>query len=432
MNDKHPTAIRSPRNSRVIMKKKQIEAISLLERGHSVFVTGPGGVGKTAVLKTFVRGCGHKVAITSTTGTSALLLDGTTLHSYLGIGLGKDKVRVLVTRILSQNWLRNRWRQLECLVIDEISMMHPDLFDKLENIARIVRKNSKPFGGIQLALSGDFLQLPCVGTMYFCFQAKSWNKCIQHVIYLDQIIRQRDRRFQKCLNSVRLGDLTNKVRDILNSRVGIKLQNSHGIKPTKLYAKNIDVHRENDAELDILAEAGAEFYVYEMDITMHKVGKRKKFLVNKFKKNCPVDERIELCVDAQVMLVKNIDLPSGLANGSRGIVTGFTSAGFPKVRFLNDQEYVIGMESWKMDEHNKKILTAFQIPLRVAYAISIHKSQGCSLDYTQIDLSNIFEFGQAYVALSRVKSLKGLSIVGINYDYIQADPVAVEYYRKLL
>ena len=179
----------------VPMKEKQINALSLLEDGKSVFLTGPGGVGKTAVMKSFAVNSSSNVAITSTTGTSALLLNGTTLHSFLGIGLGKESVRKLVDRITSQKWLSNRWRLVECLVIDEISMMHPDLFDKLEEVARIVRRNSDPFGGIQLALSGDFLQLPCIGTMNFCFQAKSWEKCVPNVVYLDEIIRQGDRRF---------------------------------------------------------------------------------------------------------------------------------------------------------------------------------------------------------------------------------------------
>jgi ATP-dependent DNA helicase PIF1 len=427
LNTTKPIKVRS-----VPMKKKQAHALALLENGESVFLTGPGGVGKTAVLRTFATNCSVNVAITSTTGTSALLLNGTTLHSFLGIGLGKESVKRLVTRINNQNWLRNRWSLLDCLVIDEISMMHPDLFDKLEEVARVVRNDPRPFGGVQLAISGDFLQLPCIGTMNFCFQAKSWNKCVPNVVYLDEIIRQGDKRFQKCLNAVRLGNITKEVRAILDTRVGARLSNDHGIRPTKLYAKNVDVQKENDIELDKLAEEGREFFAYEMDIEIHPDLLRSRvYMTNKFKKYCPVSERIELCVGAQVMLVKNIDLYCGLANGSRGVVMGFNSANLPIVRFLNGEERVIGMELWEMDDKNMKALRAHQIPLRVAYAISIHKSQGCSLDYAEIDLSEVFEYGQAYVALSRVKSLHGLSIIDINYDCIQADPLAVSYYEKL-
>lgn len=424
--------IRHQRSRNVTMKDKQRKALTLLQEGQSVFLTGPGGVGKTAVLKSFISNACVNVAVTSTTGTSALLLNGTTLHSFLGIGLGTANVTKLVELITRQRWLLNRWRLVECLIIDEISMMHPDLFDKLEEVARIVRNNRKPFGGIQLALSGDFLQLPCIGTMNFCFQAKSWNECVPNVVYLDEIIRQGDKKFQNCLNSVRIGNISQDVKDILNTRVGVKLTNAFGIKPTKLYSKNMDVERENDMELDLLAEDGREFNAYEMVIDI-PAGSRKnrEFIIRKFHKYCPVNERIELCIGAQVMLVKNIQLSHGLANGSRGVVLGFDNSNLPIVRFLNGEERTIGMEIWDMDEKNKRVLRAYQLPLRVAYAISIHKSQGCSLDYAEIDLTDVFEYGQAYVALSRVKSLEGLSIVDINYDSIQADPLAVSYYKNL-
>ena len=423
---------KSTRIRSVPLRDKQRRALALLANKKSLFLTGPGGVGKTAVLKYFASNCNSNVAITSTTGTSAILLNGTTLHSFLGIGLGKETVKKLVKKIGDQRWLSNRWRLLECLVIDEISMMHPDLFDKLEEVARIVRNDSRPFGGIQLALSGDFLQLPCVGTMNFCFQAKSWEKCVPNVICLNEIIRQGDKKFQKCLNSVRVGNITKEVRDILDSRLRATLSNEYGIKPTKLYAKNIDVERENDIELDKLATDSREFYAYEMTLEIpNTLQGSKEYLLRKFQKYCPVADHIELCIGAQVMLVKNLELACGLANGSRGVVIGFSSEDMPIVRFLNGEERTIGIDNWEIENKNQKTLKAYQIPLRVAYAISIHKSQGCSLDYAEIDLSDIFEYGQAYVALSRVKSLKGLSIIGINYECMQADPVAVEYYRTL-
>ncbi len=412
--------------------KKQQIALSLLEEGKNIFLTGPGGVGKTAVLKAFRLNSQIPVIATSMTGTSALLLQGTTLHSYLGIGLGKGSVSKLVDKILTQKWLTNRWQKIECLVIDEISMMHPDLFDKLEEVARIVRVNNNPFGGIQLVLSGDFLQLPCIGTMNFCFEAKTWQKCVTNVVYLDEIIRQCDIGFQNCLNQIRLGNVSSSVRSLLNSRVRAKLNNDYGIIPTKLYATNQNVRRENTKELDKLALLGHEFFEYQMDIE-GDTSIKKEYLVRKLLKYCPVSQYLELCVGAQVMLVKNIDLASGLANGSRGIIMRFTGEGLPIVKFLNGQEQTIGFEMWELDDRDKKkVLKVYQIPLRVAYAISIHKSQGCSLDYTEIDLSNIFEYGQAYVALSRVKSISGLSIRGIDYSCIQADPVAVKYYKNLL
>ena len=386
----------------------------------------------TAVVKMFTKAYQNyrRMAVTSTTGTSALLLNGTTLHSYLGIGYGNGSVKSMVDKICSWTWLRKRWTDLECLFIDEISMLDPDIFDKLEEIARIVRRNTAPFGGIQIVLSGDFLQLPCVGTDRFCFEAKTWDKCIKRTVYLNEIMRQGDNIFQEVLNKVRLGNVDDQVKKVLDSRIGAKLSNEFGIKPTCLYSQNSDVNIINDNELDKLALDGRQFYEYKMDIVVCSGVTNRSAVIEKFKKYSTTPEILQLCKGAQVMLLKNLDIPNGLANGSRGVVTGFVSD-MPLVRFLNGEERVIEQNVWEVEENDKKILRAQQVPLKVAYAMSIHKSQGCSLDYAKIDLSDVFEYGQAYVALSRVKSLEGLSIIDINYDYIDAHPKATEYYESL-
>lgn len=387
----------------------------------------------TSVIKMFVKEyhLSRQIAVTSTTGTSALLLNGTTIHSYLGIGFGKESVDALVRKICGWGWIYKRWINLECLLIDEISMLDPNLFDKIEEIARIIRNDKRPFGGVQLVISGDFLQLPCVGTNNFCFNAKAWNKCIKHTIHLEEIIRQGDTIFQEVLNSIRVGNITKNVKKILNSRIGAKLDNEYGIKPTKLYSMNCDVDRVNDKELDKLAEDGRYFYEYNMKINVNSSVSNKSAVKDKFLKNCIAQKVLQLCIGAQVMLLKNLDIQNGLANGSRGVVTSFVDD-MPMVRFLNGMECVIEYDTWEITENDKKILSVKQIPLKVAYAISIHKSQGCSLDYVKIDLSGVFEYGQAYVALSRVKSLKGLSIISIDYDCIQGHPEAVAYYESLL
>lgn len=386
----------------------------------------------TAVIKKFMKihGASRNIAVTSTTGTSALLINGTTLHSYLGIGCGVSNVDILYAKICSQQRLIMRWRRLECLFVDEISMLSPDLFDKLESIARKIRKNEKPFGGIQLILSGDFLQLPVVGTDKFCFDAISWSTCIEHIVYLDEIIRQDDFVFQNILNNIRMGNVTEEVVKTLDKRIGISLVNDYGIKPTKLYALNRDVDAINNKELDKLAINDVSFNEYTMEIKVYSDVKNREMVIEKFKKNCNAPEHLQICVGAQVMLLINLDLMAGLVNGSRGVVKSFIDD-IPIVKFINGSEILIDWHTWEIEENNDKIMQVRQIPLKVAYAISIHKSQGTTLDYVEIDLASIFEYGQSYVALSRVKRLEGLCIYDIDYNLIKAHPRAINFYKKL-
>jgi ATP-dependent DNA helicase PIF1 len=409
------------------LNNNQTFAMKLMIEGKSVFLTGPGGVGKTALIKHFWQKChlDKNIAITSTTGTSALLIEGTTIHSYLGIGTGTGTIESIVMKIHKTKWLRDRWIALKCLVIDEISMLDPDVWDKLENIARIIRHSIRPWGGIQLVISGDFLQLPCVGTDKFCFQAKSWDLCLPYTIYLTEIIRQKDQLFQRCLNSIRLGDITQEVSDTLLSRVGATIVNKYDIIPTKLYSTNNEVDYINNIELDKLGSDGRQFYEY----TMEFLTDIKQIFIDKFKKNCNAQEIVQLCVGAQVILLKNLDIESGLVNGSRGVITKFYED-TPIVTFLNGIVREIELATWDIMENEKCILRMTQIPLKAAYAISIHKSQGCSLECVEIDLANIFEYGQAYVALSRAKSLEGLSLTRVSLEKIIAHPLAVEYYNK--
>lgn len=412
------------------LTQKQMEAYNAIKKGKNVFLTGSAGTGKTSVIKAYVKEYGFKrrIAVTSTTGTSALLLGGTTLHSYLNIFLGKENLTQLYTRISSRNISLARWTKVDCLIIDEISMLDPDLFDKLEHLARLLRKNDKPFGGIQLVLSGDFLQLPCVGTDNFCFESKSWKTCIDQTFIFTEIIRQADIEFQTCLNFLRFGIVNETVMNTLNSRIGVELINEFNIKPTKLYSRNIEVDALNDKELDILASDGREFYEYNREIKRIKPNLSVEYM-ERAKKNCNAPENLQLCIGAQVMLLINMDLGSGLCNGSRGIVIDIIED-IPIVRFLNGTCRSISHHVWDVQEGNQILMKIIQIPLRIAYATTIHKSQGSSLDYVEIDLKDIFDYGQAYVALSRVKRLEGLSIIDIDYDKIVAHPVAVHFYQS--
>lgn len=414
--------------SDIKLNKKQNEAFSSMVAGKNVFVTGSAGTGKSKLLQVFIGLYKNNkiMGITSTTGVSALIFGGTTLHSYLGIGLGTGTVDNIVKKILSISFLRKRWNQLEVLLIDEISMLSPELFDKLELIARTIRHNENPFGGIQLILSGDYCQLPSVNSDKFCFEAVSWDKCISNVVLLTEIMRQKDVEFQECLNEVRIGRLSMKTRQVLESRVGVKLINDIGIKPTQLYSTNASADKINTSEIDKLEDTGVE---YKMEMYYTGIGKNKEFVMEKYRKSIPAVDLLELCVGAQVMLIFNLDLDNGLVNGSRGIVTGFIED-IPVVKFLGGQERIIDYHTWDWIEDDKKIGKTIQIPLKLAWAITCHRSQGSTLDYVEVNLSDCFEYGQSYVALSRVKNIEGLSILDIDFDRIKAHPKVVKYYAS--
>ena len=401
-------------------------AYKSMVKGKNLFITGSAGTGKSAVIKLFynIYKNSKKISICSTTGISSILIGGTTLYSYLGIGVGKGSVYYLTNKIRKNSFLLKRWKELEILVIDEISMLSPELFDKLEEISRNLRKNEKPFGGIQLILTGDFLQLPCIDSDKFCFEAESWKKCIDNVINFTEIIRQRDEKFQECLNNIRIGNINKDVIKILQSCVGKKLKNKDGIKPTRLCSLNKNVDKINQKELDKL---NTDIYEYEIELNCNY--KTPDYIKAKIINSCLAKKTLQLCVGAQVMLLCNLDLENKLANGSRGIIIDFVED-LPLVKFLNGQERIIDYYKWELEEDNKKT-TIEQIPLKLAYAISIHKSQGCSLDFVKLDLSNVFEYGQSYVALSRVKKLSGLSIKNLDLDRIVSNPIALEYYESL-
>jgi ATP-dependent DNA helicase PIF1 len=379
-------------NNNIILNEEQQYVFNCMINGKNILLTGPGGCGKSAIIKLFYKKYKNSknIALTSTTGTSAIILGGTTLYSYLGIGLGNKSTDLLVKNILKKQYIKKRWKTLDVLIIDEISMLSPELFDKLEDIARVIRTNNIFFGGIQLILSGDFLQIPCVNNNKFCFESEKWEIGIDEVISLKKIIRQKnDNLFQKCLNNIRLGIIDEETKKLLSSRVGVKLNNRDGIIPTKLFPLNIDVDEINEKELEKLSNQ--EFLEYEMQYINVKNDSSKQHM----KKNCLAKETLLLTENAQVMLLINLDIENGLVNGSRGIIKKFVND-LPLVKFINGVERIIDYNTWEFD-YEKNIQKIIQLPLSLAYAFSIHKSQGSTLDYVEIDLRNIFDYGQAYV-----------------------------------
>jgi ATP-dependent DNA helicase PIF1 len=420
------------------LTQSQQKALSFILDGKSVFITGPGGCGKTFLINYFVKKyrARKNIAVTSTTGTSAIHIRGTTIHSWAGIGLGRGSVYSIVTRIKKKKYLKEHWTGADILIIDEVSMLSPDLFDKLEQIAKTIRKSDEPFGGLQLIITGDFLQLPVINCDKFCFESMSWDSCIDETIYMRENLRQSDPSWQKCLDEVRIGEISPESKKLLKSctkKKISKINKKADIKPTILFPLNADVEEINNNCLEEICQTSGEVLDYEMEVEIYdRRNKTVEIQVEKFKKNCPVGETLSLTVGCQVMLLWNMELENGLVNGSRGVVVKFMND-LPLVKFLDGQTRLIDYHLWELeDDDNKKIAGIEQIPLKLAYAISIHKSQGCSLDYVITDLSDVFEYGQAYVALSRVRTATGLFIKHLKFSKIKANPTAKAYYDALL
>jgi len=426
----------------ITLTAKQQEAYDALKKGKSVFLTGPAGTGKTALIHKFCNEHKRGVAITSTTGTSALLLGGTTLFSFLGIGLGDGCVDWLVCNIKKKKYIQRRWKGLKILVIDEVSMLNPELFDKLNRVAQRVRGCPKPWGGIQLLLSGDFMQLPVVKCDKFTFEAETWNESVDKTIVLDENVRQSgDTVYRDMLGRLRMGEPSVEDIERLNACVG-KDVSRNGVTSTKLYSKNVDVDRQNEDALDDLAadaeERGEEieFHEFEMRVTTMDP-KVPDYQIEKAKKNCIAPSYMQLCPGAQVMLLVNRFEGEGedrqlvLSNGSRGVVERITERHTPVVRFINGETREIEEHLFEITNDNKQVdIILTQIPLRLAYAITIHKSQGLTLDCAEVDIGDCFCAGQAYVALSRVKSLEGLRLKReCRTADIKADPKCIQYYK---
>ena len=422
--------------------KKKKDAFEAMINGHNVFITGPGGSGKSHVINYFVdyfknnlEKKDEKIHVTSSTGLSSLLINGTTINQYAGIGVFDKENEYYVKRINRNKAIRERWLNTKTLIIDEISMISSNFFEKLDLLAQKIRKNKSPFGGIQIILSGDFLQLPPIKSTNFCFESFSWDITIQKTFYFNEIIRQKEVSFQNVLNKIRIGVVDDEVRKTIDSCYKRKLENKDGIIPTLLFSLKDMVKTYNEEKLNDLINKDNEKQLYESKYVFSKKIKDESKpgyieLINHQYSN--IDDKILMTKYSQVML--NVNMPEeGLANGSRGVIIGFSFNEYknPIVQFLDGKILEVKPHDYKIEEANESVIKR-QIPLIHAWAITIHKAQGMSLEYIQTDIGqSIFEYGQAYVVLSRIRSLEGLSLINIDYSKIKAHPKIIEFYNKL-
>lgn len=397
----------------------QDRALDILKTGANVFLTGEPGAGKTYVINKYVawlEAAGLQVAVTASTGIAATHIGGMTIHSWSGFGIKSELTPQDLDQIASRERLVKRMTKAQVLVIDEISMLDGRALDMVDQILRTVRQKSEAFGGIQVVCIGDFFQLPPItrqgDIMVYAFESKAWQNMQPLVCYITEQYRQEDELLLGLLGSIRRNEIEEDHYTLLQEQTEIAHEQ---IEPTRLYTHNADVDSVNAQKLTELPGPAKR---YTMKGTGHKP------LVEGLVKNCLSPEQLVLKEDAMVMCTKN-NFEGGYVNGTLGRIVRFEN-NFPVIETTAGKEILIKPTSWELTEDNKILASIEQLPLRLAWAITVHKSQGMSLDAAEIDLSKAFVYGQGYVALSRVRSLDGLKVLGMHPNALQVDPKVVQ------
>ena len=458
------------------MSPEQVIAFEKYKSGQNVFITGPGGTGKSALIREIYKYATqreHNVQVCALTGCAAVMLEckAKTIHSWSGIGLANGDIDRIVDRVDKNFFKKKEWRKTRTLIVDEVSMMSKRLFDILDLVGKTARNShSRPFGGIQLVFCGDFYQLPPVGVntedpdnARFCFESDSWFHTFprENHIQLKQIFRQNDPVYCQILNQVREGRITRRTDEILRSRVGVILPDvsedgTPQTKPTILYATRSRVDEINRLEMEKLTilDPDSPDYKYELryvtDLPLSEKERQIRASQSKdrisselvsLKNSILCDDIVHLRVGAQVMCVVNMEesvttAATPICNGSQGVIVRMTetttslSPALPVVRFNNGLEMTIHPHTWLSE--NIPGIGVSQIPLILSWAITIHKSQGATLERCIIDIGErVFEAGQSYVALSRIKSLQGMSIMSYDVSRIMVNKRVKTFYTDL-
>lgn len=413
----------------------QQKFINTFFSGANVLLSGEAGTGKSFIIKILFEYLNQNrisIARTASTGIAAFNIGGQTMHSFFGIGLGEEDVPVLVNKILKNKKVYSRIKAMDVLFIDEVSMCKGELFEKLDQITQRIRACSDPWGGVQLIGCGDFLQLLPIfrgsTSTELVFQTQSWlNANIKPIVLKEQVRQQDDPTFARILGDLRVGKAES-IRE-LDHRIGATFPDD-GIEPVRIFCKNVDVNIYNEDRLDKLKTAAKVYYSRDTGLPHH---------IDAFNKNCPAPQVLNLKIGAQVILLANVDTDNGLVNGAVGVVQAF-GAEYVKVKFKNTTA-LIEEESWEIKEQQlassgkleaRIVATRAQIPLKLCWAITCHRSQGQTLDRAIVDMTEAFSEGMTYVALSRVRDINSLSIVGeIPHSSIRVNQECLKFYQRI-
>ena len=404
----------------------QKQALDILKLGKNVFLTGAAGSGKTYVLNKYIKYLKKhhvSVAITASTGIAATHMNGKTIHSWAHIGIKDFLTPADLEAIFKNREYRENIADAKVLIIDEVSMLHHYRLDMVDAVLRKMHGKDEPFGGIQVVLCGDLFQLPPVtrgGRAEYVTAAASWAEMDIQICYLTDQYRHDDDHLSQLLNEMRAGEVSEQSLERLLQRQDAIL--GKHIVPTKLYTHNTDVDSINTAELDRL-DGQSQSY------TMTHKGDRA--VAKALMASCLAPEELVLKKGALVMFVQN-NYARGYVNGTLGVVTDFDGDGMPVVETSSGKTIDTVLASWRVEDGEEVIAEISQLPLRLAWAITVHKSQGMTLDAAQIDLSKSFIPGMGYVALSRVRTLDTLSLLGLNNKALQVDPRVIELNKNLL
>jgi ATP-dependent DNA helicase PIF1 len=446
------------------LSPEQKYALEKFKRGENLFITGAGGTGKTTLIKHFIEYAEFvkkSIQVCALTGCSAVLLNcnARTIHSWSGIRLARGPKEKIIESVFKNKRQSRNWKKVKILIVDEVSMMSRKIFEVLDEIGKVIRHSSLPFGGIQVVFTGDFFQLPPVGTMgepeteEFCFESAEWLRTFksENHIELETIFRQTDKPYIEILSEIRRGQLSEKNIEVLKQYVKREYDQTKIIQPTKLfpirakvdYVNSMMFHKldEDEYQFEYSIKTDCRMYIDSgTPFTMEQIIKcdkmtnqEKDYEIENLVNNTTCEKFLTLKKGASVLCTVNLDIENSICNGSQGVIVDIEEIGTTtaiRVKFSNGIMKTIEPYYWQSEEF--PCIAIKQYPLMLAWAMTIHKIQGATLDMAEIDIGQtVFEYGQTYVALSRIKSLDGLYLSAFQPERIRTNPKVIDFYKTI-